>query len=164
MEENRMRVVTGLLVLLPILASAPANAQTARQGDTTVGSEGYREFRSPMVLEIAYPVEMGRLRLFRCDKISIISLGFTQRRLPSAREEINTKVKLFNPDQSHDKKVTLLFEFLNGDAVAGSFELQAVKVKEDAMVTKTVKTVVPDSALVIEPETRVRITMRTWDY
>lgn len=155
-------------------------AQTARQGESKTGPEGFQEFHTPMILEVPLPVaslpattvkkgawlttpEFGGLRKYRCDKISIVSLEMNQREPAAGKVEINTRVRLLNPDQNHDKKVTLLFQVVNGDEVSGSYGFQAVKVKEGAMVTKTLKTTLPSSALV-QDQTKLRITMTTWDY
>jgi hypothetical protein len=104
------------------------------------------------------------LRLSRCEKVAIGALEMKAREFPKDKADIAVKVSLFNPDQGHDKKVILHFEVMNGDEIVGSFDLPVSKVKEGAMVTKTINTTLPLEALKTDPMTKLRITMQNWDY
>jgi hypothetical protein len=159
------------------MAAFAGLAQTAQQGDPKKNPGGYEEFHSPMVLETVFPMwikgkrdawvtsaESQRLRTFRCDRISILSLSTNAREASSGQTEIRIKVELNNPNHNHDKEVALLFEVINGDITDASFKLEPVKVKEGATVTKVSKARIPLSALREEPPTKLRITMTNWDY
>jgi hypothetical protein len=195
------------LVLSMTTIPFPAIGQTAKQGDPRLNPGGYEEFHSPMVLEAVFAAadrstwrnewfsteQYRRLSKFRCEKISIWGLEMSARELPGEKVEVKTRVRLMNPDQNHDKKVTLLFEVVNGDKVEESFshvyekvsparaefekrsgalsqprnalgQVEPIKVKEGAIVTKIVTATLPLSALKTDPMTKLRITMTTWDY
>ena len=159
-----------------------ALAQTAKQGDPQKGNPGgFEEFESPMILDTIFLAtnravwtwggdhwatspEYDRLGHFRCNKIAIIGLEMQVREVASAKAEARFRVRLKNPDQNHDKMVTVLFDVINGEQVDATFKLGPLKVKEDAAVTRTIETSLPIAALKTDPRTKLRITMTNWDY
>jgi len=108
--------------------------------------------------------EIQRLRKFRCERISISTLEMKARQLSGDRAEIGIRVSLLNPDANHDKRVDLLFDVVNVDEVVKTFKFDALKVEEGDTVSRTMKLVLPMSALKTEPMTKVRITMAVRDY
>ncbi len=95
-----MRTRTTPISLLIGMAAFAGLAQTAQQGDPKKNPGGYEEFHSPMVLETVFPMwikgkrdawvtsaESQRLRTFRCDRISILSLSTNAREASSGQTE-----------------------------------------------------------------------------
>ena len=168
-----------VLGLVATLAGPSIQPQTVRQGGPE--TEKYQDFHSPMVIETVFLIadrrnwppndktwitneQYGRLQFFRCDQVSLVSLGMNAAEVPGGRVEVHVGVNLFNPDGSNDKKVALHFEVINGDRVDGTFDLDPVKVKEGDRVAKTIKATLPLTALKAKPLTKLRITMTTWNY
>lgn len=167
--------------MLGTLLALLALAQSAQQGDPRKNPGGYEDFHSPMILETIFLAtnravwtwngenwatspEYARLGHFRCDKISIYGLEMQAREVPGARAEVRFRVRLKNPDQNHDKRLTVLFEVMNGEQVDATFKLGPLEVEEDRAVTKTIGTLLPIAALKADPRTKLRITMTAWDY
>lgn len=169
--------VVGSTFFAPLFAAA----QAARQGDPHLNPGGYEEFHSPMILETVFLVadrrtwyerrdawvtndEYRRLRKFRCERVSIVSLEMNGREISGGLAEIGIRMAVLNPDQNHDKKVLLLLEAVNGDEVGGTLKTGPFKVEEGQTVTKTLSMKLPLSALKTDPGTKLRITMTNWDY
>jgi hypothetical protein len=167
-------MMSALLALLAI-------AQTAQQGDRLKNPGGFEEFQSPMILDTIFLAtnravwtwggdhwatspEYNGLGHFRCNKIAIISLEMQAREVPGAKAAVRFRVRLKNPDQNHDKMVTVLFEVLNGEQTDNAFKLGPLKVKEDAAVSRMIETSLPIAVLKADPRTKLRITMTNWDY
>lgn len=171
-----------ITAFLMVALTAPAVAQTAHQGSTTQPPKpdpaNYEEFKSPMVLETVFlpadrnlwrqewftGVEYQRLRRFRCDLVSIIGLEMGAKETPGDKMELGVKVTLHNPDHGHDKRVRLLFEVLDGETVVAQFSMPEAKVKEGAVVSKTLATSMSLAVLKVDPSPKMRITMTNWDY
>jgi hypothetical protein len=91
-------------------------------------------------------------------------LAMQARTQPGDQAEVTIRVSLFNPENNHDKSVTLFLEFLNGSDVAASTTMGPLKVEDkghgyDAQARMTL----PISALKTEPPTKLRITMSAKD-
>lgn len=171
------RILSAVLVLA---MSRLAAAQTAHQGSPTpeADSDKVVHFKSPMVIETIFlpadrslwakrwfsTYEYARLLRFKCDLVYIAGLSMSAKEQPEGQASISVKFSLVNPNGGDDKKVTLLFEVLNGDEIAGKFDLPATKVKEGSAVTKILTTSLPLTALKTDPMTKLRITMTDWNY
>jgi hypothetical protein len=171
------------LAIVLLFLNGLAFAQTARQGETSTPPE-FKDFRPPMILETIFlpadktlwkkdgwitNADYTRLRWFRCENVSIVGLSMKAREFPKDKLDLSVKVMLWNPDRHLqvwiplDKRVTLLFEVMNGEEIVGTFKLPPVKVFEGEVVERTIKTTLPLTALKADPMTKLRITMMNWD-
>ena len=87
-----------------------------------------------------------------------------QRRLPGGKVQLIIASSFSNPDQNHDKKVRVRIDVLNGEQISGTLLFWDLKLKEGSFSRKTTQTELSDTALVVDPPTKLRITMMTWDY
>lgn len=154
-----------------------ALAQTARQGSDKADPT---EFHSPMVLETEFvgakpflwqekdsetwvqSPEYAGLRKYHCDGVSIWNLQLSP--VKSSNDSIVTQIKVWVANTGHDKRVKLLFELFNGEVKVADTVLGPFKDKEGATVIEIVPLVASKANLVVEPLTKLRITMTNWDY
>jgi len=151
-----------------------ATAQTtARQGEQT-------NFQSPVILETTFPLadrsiwntdkgkffmpkEWVKLSRYRCEGVSILELTVSVSPLDGERITVTFRAVLSNR-HGHDKRVFLMFEILNGEDAAVSRSMAPVDVPEDNTKVGLLAIPIAVKALKTDPETRLRITVRTQDY
>lgn len=132
-------------------------------------------FYSPMILTAPFPLAdrkqwgapawsnkdiMDPLSYYRCDNVAISDLQMRGDLLPNGDLHVLVKGKLENR-YGHDRRVTLKFELLNGDAVVSTNETTPLKANDDDKTRYKYDFNVPASSIVAVPATRMRITVST---
>lgn len=167
-----------ILVLLINVFPLVSFAQTAKQGDA---KSDPTEFHSPMILEApfiaAHPnlwsgvknknsqmtsEELGQLRRFHCDGLSITNVMLHADEVPKNRVDTIVEISVRNP--GHDKFVKLLLQLFNGENKVGEVSIGPFKDKEGATVTQRATLAAAKADLKTDPLTTLRITMTDWDY
>lgn len=167
-----VRTLSGLLALA-LWSSVAAAQTTARQGEQT-------SFQSPMILETTFPLadrhtwstdkkkpfmpkEWAALSRYQCEGVSLPELTVNVSLLDDEQITVNFRAVLSNR-RGHDKRVSLMFEILNGADVAVSRSMAPVDVPEGYTKVGLVPIPIAVKALKTDPETRLRITVRTENY
>jgi hypothetical protein len=159
-------------VVLLLCGFVAAAQTTARQGEQT-------NFQSPMILETTFPLadrstwntdkkffmpkEWVALSRYRCEGVKVLELTVSVSPLDDEQITVTFRAALSNR-HGHDKRVHLMFEILNGSDVAVSRSMAPVDVPEDNTKVGLLPIPVAMKALKTDPETRLRITVRTQDY
>lgn len=157
------------LLLLAIRTSPTLKAQvTAKQG-----AQDPTEFSGSMVLDAPFPpavpgtkknewfttADYGRMRLYHCDRISIVLFQFKVGAERSGKVPVSLRVWLSNPEGNHDKSVELLLEAHNGEQKVAEAR-RSIKVEENDVVKREIELPVSAADLKSDPVTQLRITVR----
>ena len=159
-----MNVVVTSLVLVGLLGS-----QEARQGPVVP----VQRFESPMVIELPLvvgrpgvwtsawrtPEEQKRTRRFICDLAYVYDLSFKAEK-PSRDKDVEINGKLIiAAGHGEDRRVDVLAEIVQGDAVLASSKIADLKVEEDERSTRPLVFHLTESQLAELPLLKLRLTL-----
>lgn len=103
------------------------------------------------------------LRVFRCQGISVSRLMARVKKAGENDLAVSFQVRLFNPDNNHDKAVRVVVALRNGEETIGTASFGPVKVEESDSVTREVSITVPASSLKTDPFTTLQLTLTAVD-
>lgn len=187
MTTKSLCISLAALVTLGSLSTV-ARAQTAVQGGDPSVEAVRTEFHSPMVLNTVLAAadktlwqpghwfsvqEYHDLGKFTCDGVSL-RRGYKAKRetwepgLQTAVDQVDAehvrvrfKVSVHNPEDNHDKVVSVLFEVVSGNTVLKSAAIPKIKVEEDSSdAQKDVSMILATHDLESDPRPTLRITMK----
>jgi hypothetical protein len=177
-----------LFCLMPLWIAATAlNAQVAaKQGTPAVSAKqgASTKFNSPMILETVFlPADRSLwkgdewisgkayvdLEQFSCDDVHVKKLRMRPRLIADGQMvlvEVRAVILNVNSRESHDKRVTIRFDLLNGDEFVSGVTTKPKKASDTDSGGYGIgaSLTVPTSALRTDPMTTLRLTVTAEDY
>jgi hypothetical protein len=168
----RTKAVSMNLSIVSLALAGLLGAQEARQGPVVP----VQQFESPMVVELPLvvgprgvwtsawrtPEEQKRTRRFICDRVYVYDLTLKVEKPSRDKDaEIGGRLTLA-AGHGEDRRVDVLAEIVDGDAVLSSSKINSLKVEEDERSTRPLVFHITESQLAATPSLKLRLTLEVW--